>query len=660
MGCIAVAVFAMGAFGLAAMNIDRMLEQWESRVELVAFLSSEAAEPEAAEALTRIKDVPLVGDARLVSGREAWEELFSETVSALDLGGAHIEEVLPPTVIVRMIPGSRDLPTIRLVAAEISAIDGVDEVKFEEVLLERYMRFRDELSAFSVGTSVLWIAVFGIITASVARLASTARRGEVSALSGLGASKRFIRRIFLVEGAAQGLAGAVLGTAALLVAAAVVSSRMSGAIALPMRLFAMTFVVGPVLGMLSSWFSLRSAFAATFAVVLMVALAIDPALMSASAAEQVDGSLESEIIRYREELSRLEEKLEESRVTAGKLVVKELAVLDEVEQLDKEMEKLTGEIARSEQDIVANREAVELARADLGRCEKDLKVSKKELGQWLRLLCNQREPTMLEVILQDIPQSEITVSREMISRLAEKEAEAFGQTERLRRDFVTRQEELNSRLELGALHSASARLRARQSGEKRKQREIVLARLREKKDVYIAVTRDLETSAKRLETVIEEQRKSNDSVFADSAPFRDLKGLLPWPVDGRVTLGFGRIKNADSHTYTRHRGLDFEAMVGTEIRAIHDATVVYSDWFRGYGKIVILSHGGGYNSVYAHCSEILVQKGDVVRAGLPVALAGETGSLKGPFLYFELREGGKPVDPALWLQRRNLNATQSK
>jgi septal ring factor EnvC (AmiA/AmiB activator) len=276
------------------------------------------------------------------------------------------------------------------------------------------------------------------------------------------------------------------------------------------------------------------------------------------------------------------------------------------------------------------------------------------------LLVNQREPTMIEVILQDIPQSEITVRREMISRLVEKEAEAFGETERLRKDFVTRQQELNNRLELDLLYTEAARLRARQSREKRKQREVVLTRLRAQRDVYAAVTRDLETSAHRLETLIDEDRKSADSVFTDSVPFRDMKGLLPWPVGGNATLGFGRVKNPDSHTYTRHRGLDLEAAVGTEVRAVHDATVVYSDWFRGYGKIVILSHGGGYNSVYAHCSEVLVQKGDIVRAGLPVALAGETGSLKGPFLYFEIREDGKPVDPALWLQRRNLHATQSK
>lgn len=652
MGCIAVAVFAMGALGLAAMNVDLMLKKWESRVELVVFLSRETGSYRAAETLERIRASSMVGQARLVSGREAWEELFSEAGTSLDLGEAPLEEVLPATVIVKMVPGNRDLATIRLVAAEIAALDGVDEVKFEEVLLERYMRFRDELAAFTTGTSVLWIAVFGIITASIARLASAARKAEMRTLTGLGAGRKIVRRIFMVEGIAQGLAGSFVGILVLLVAAEVVSEMTGGAIELSARLFATTFAIGPILGILSSWFSLRGARAMAFVVLLAVA--------PAAAFAQTEAPLKDEIIRYREELSEFEEKLEENRRAKEKLSQRELAVVDEVELIDRDMESIADEIAKGERNITANRDAVEKTRADLGRCEDDLESSKKELGQWLKLLCNRREPTTIEVILQDIPQSGIILRREMISRLAEKEAEALGRTERLRKDFTARQEELKNRLELDLLYTEAARLRARQSSEKKEQREVVLARLREQKDVYEAVTKDLETSARRLEALLEEQHRGVAGVFADSVPFRDMKGLLPWPTDARISLGFGRVKNPDSHTYTRHRGLDLGAAIGDEIRAVHDAKVVYSDWFRGYGKLVILTHGEGYNSVYAHCSEILVQKGDLVRAGRPVALAGETGSLKGPFLYFEIREDGRPVDPALWLQRRNLHATQSK
>jgi septal ring factor EnvC (AmiA/AmiB activator) len=588
---------------------------------------------------------PLVGEARLVNSREAWEELFSEAGTSLNLGETQIEEVMPASVIVKMAAGSRDLATVRRVASEISALDGVEEVKFEEVLLERYMRFRGELAAYAVAASVFWIVVFGMITASIAGLASAARQSEVRTLRALGASTGFVRRVFMVEGIAQGLMGSTVGIALLLTAAVIASRQMGATVQLPARLFAAAFLIGPLLGVMSSWLFLRNSLATLVAVLLI--------FIPSAGLAQTKTSLDSEISHYREDLSELQDKLKESRETTRNLSKKELTVFDEVERLDRELESLTAEIESGGRSLSENKSRADSARNDLVRCEAELNQSKKELGGWLKLLCNQHEPTMVEVILQDMPQSEITIRREIVSRIAEKNAEAMEQTERLRKDILSRQEELDKRLELDLLYTEAAQLRMQQSTEKKKQREVVLARLRDQKSIYEAVVRDLEASAQRLEGLIDSQRTESDHLFPDSVPFRDMKGLLPWPADGELTLTFGRIKNPGSNTYTRHRGFDFEAPAGTEIRSVHDASVIYCDWFRGYGKLVILSHDGGYSSVYAHCSEILVQKGDLVRAGQPIALIGETGSLKGPFLYFEIRENGKPVDPDLWLQRRN-------
>jgi septal ring factor EnvC (AmiA/AmiB activator) len=645
MGCIIAAVIAIGMFGLAAANVNHLLKKWESRVELVVFLSSQAGGQQAGYVLEMIRQNPLVGEARLISSREAWEELFSETGSSLNLGETPIEEVMPASVVVKMTAGSRNLMTIRQVASAISALDGVEDVKFEEVLLERYVQFRNELATFTLAASVFWIVVFGIITASIARLASAARRSEIRTLCTLGASKRFVRRVLMVEGIAQGLIGSAIGVALLLIVAAAASRIMSTAIQLPVWLLAATFIIGPFLGILSSWFFLRNSLATAFAVLLIA--------IPTTGLAKTRSTLENEIAQYTEELSQLKQKLEENRGTTKDLSQKELAVVDEVERLDRELESLAHEIASGERNMADNKAGAETTKKDLARYEAELIQTKKELGGWLKLLCNQREPTMVEVILQDIPHSEITIRREMTARLARKKAETLEHTRRLRNDIIMRQGELSKRVELDGLYAETAKLKMQQARDKKNQREMVLARLRDQKNMYIAVIRDLEASAERLEGLINEELGGSSSVFADSVPFRDMKGLLPWPTQGEITLTFGRIKNPGSDTYTRHRGFDFEAPAGTEIKAVHDASVVYCDWFRGYGKLVILSHDGGYSSVYAHCSQILVQKGDLVRAGHPIALIGETGSLKGPFLYFEIRENGTPVDPALWLQRRN-------
>jgi len=89
------------------------------------------------------------------------------------------------------------------------------------------------------------------------------------------------------------------------------------------------------------------------------------------------------------------------------------------------------------------------------------------------------------------------------------------------------------------------------------------------------------------------------------------------------------------------------------IRAVYGGTVLYRGWLKGYGNLIILDHGTGYYTLYAHASELLVAEGDRVKAGQGIARVGETGSLAGPRLYFEIRYQGRPEDPEQWLRRRS-------
>jgi septal ring factor EnvC (AmiA/AmiB activator) len=96
--------------------------------------------------------------------------------------------------------------------------------------------------------------------------------------------------------------------------------------------------------------------------------------------------------------------------------------------------------------------------------------------------------------------------------------------------------------------------------------------------------------------------------------------------------------------------LDIEAEQGEPITGIFDGTVVYASWLRGYGLTVILDHGEGLVSIYSHASVLLVEKDEQVLRGQVIGQVGDTGSLKGPFLYLEIRENGRAVDPAPWFR----------
>src|SRR6185369_16828791 len=126
------------------------------------------------------------------------------------------------------------------------------------------------------------------------------------------------------------------------------------------------------------------------------------------------------------------------------------------------------------------------------------------------------------------------------------------------------------------------------------------------------------------------------------------RGKIPWPVSGRIISPFGRYKNPEFKVVVENSGVQIQAPLGTSFKAVAAGTVRYADWFKGYRKLVILDHGQGYYSLYAQASELSVSEGQKVVAGQVLGSVGDTGSLVGSSLYFEIRKNGVPQDPLRW------------
>lgn len=158
------------------------------------------------------------------------------------------------------------------------------------------------------------------------------------------------------------------------------------------------------------------------------------------------------------------------------------------------------------------------------------------------------------------------------------------------------------------------------------------------------VVKELEAEERHLTSLV------GELTSADASEFRQRKGHLPFPAaQGLVEAGFGKVVNPRFNTVTVQKGLDIRAPLGTAVRAVASGTVVFSGWLKGYGNLVIVDHGAGYHSLYAHLAHALVEVGNQVEEEEDIAKVGDTGSLKGAFLYFEVRKRGEAVDPLPWL-----------
>ena len=123
------------------------------------------------------------------------------------------------------------------------------------------------------------------------------------------------------------------------------------------------------------------------------------------------------------------------------------------------------------------------------------------------------------------------------------------------------------------------------------------------------------------------------------------------PVEGKITNLFGPYKNPKYNVTNFRSGIDIEAEKGEPIRSVFKGTVIFSNWFKGYGNMIIIDHGNSYYTVYAHLEETFKTKGDEVDTAEVIATVGDTGSMTGVKLYFEVRHHGKPMNPLSWLKK---------
>ncbi len=134
--------------------------------------------------------------------------------------------------------------------------------------------------------------------------------------------------------------------------------------------------------------------------------------------------------------------------------------------------------------------------------------------------------------------------------------------------------------------------------------------------------------------------------------FAGLRGRLPYPASGAIITKYGRGRDPKYDNPIYNKGIEIQAPTGSPIIAVADGQVIYADYFSGYGNLIIIDHGDNYYTVYAHAKDLLKKVGDRVASREKIATVGDTGSLKGAMLYFEVRHHGDTTDPENWLARK--------
>jgi septal ring factor EnvC (AmiA/AmiB activator) len=237
----------------------------------------------------------------------------------------------------------------------------------------------------------------------------------------------------------------------------------------------------------------------------------------------------------------------------------------------------------------------------------------------------------------------------MLSYLASRDAreiERFKQTQREYQDEIAMLDDQKGKI---AEIRAYVEGRQAQITVKRHEQEKLLASIRaeqRRSESRLAELQEKERRLERLLTLLSERRGSTE-VFVSR--ITEFKGAIQWPASGKVIEGFGRQRSQKFATYTVNNGIKIEAEAGHPVSAVFAGTVLYAQWFKGYGNLVIVDHGERVYSLYGNTQSPRVSVGNKVKPGQVITSVAEDEEGSG-YLYFEIREDNKPADPTAWLR----------
>ena len=378
----------------------------------------------------------------------------------------------------------------------------------------------------------------------------------------------------------------------------------------------------------------------------------------------------------RDRLKEVQRELGREREKAKEAGRKEASLARELGTLESDLKAKTKLLRELEDKLRGSSQRITKLSRDISVTEGRLQRSRNLLRRRLRAMYKQGRLGYVRMLLSAEDFSSVGRRLKYLSALAAQDQRLMQTYSASLTDLSQKRAEFERYKKEVAEASEKAAATRGQIVEEQRNYRVLLAKVREEKAGHLASVKELERSAKDLQGLIarlqseeERQRRARraapkrepsrgDSAKEETLDLRDdgrferLRGKLPWPAKGTLASGFGRQEHPRFHTVTFNRGIEIAAPQGRDIVAVAEGTAIYADWFKGYGRLVILDHGGGYFTLYAHCADLLVKSGDAVPGGQVIAKVGDSGSLEGPQLYFELRHKGKPQDPLAWLQSR--------
>ncbi len=349
--------------------------------------------------------------------------------------------------------------------------------------------------------------------------------------------------------------------------------------------------------------------------------------------------------RVRDEIARLQ-------AMVGKARDEEKGLLGDLHRMDLEMALHERQIALTGGELVRCRAALKEAARQAEESQAKLESGRRQLAERILAMYLAGPVRAERVLLTSANPAEVISAYRLAERSAAADQERVAQFRGLEAQWRATQAQLETQRRTLSTLRAREMERRQELGSVKQERSRMLSGLQQETSKQQELLDEMMETEKALASLVKTLGEGGSPAAGMALGFGRFRGLLPWPVPGKMLVPFGAQKSTRFETLVPHPGIEIEVTTGEPVHAVHEGRVAFSDWFKGYGNLIVLDHGDGYMSVYAHASERKVAAGDHVAAGQVIASAGDTGSLEGPKLFFEILKDGKPENPVVWLTRR--------
>lgn len=383
---------------------------------------------------------------------------------------------------------------------------------------------------------------------------------------------------------------------------------------------------------------------------LLVLLSLAPVMSSESAADSVGDK--------KKELQRIKRKMEEKKRTIRKAGKRERSILGEIERIDRAIQAKNADLAREQQRLRDAEAALARTEKEAAAVGGDLTVIRRRFRDRLRALYKMGRSGYAIGILSSGSMTDAVKRLKYLEIVAEQDRRVMRDYREALTSLSQRQAEIGERKSELARRRKDTRARQNELTRQRRKKSNLLSSVRREKKLSRQVLEELEESSRDLWALIKKEEEARRRAKRAAAQRRGApaaavpslgRGRLPWPANGKVITHFGRQRHPKFGTVIYSSGIEIAVREGVPVKAVGTGSVAFADWYKGYGRLLILDHGKGLYSLYGFLSRLDVRKGETVATGQVIGLSGDTGSLRGAKLYFEIRRRGRAEDPLAWL-----------